>query len=489
MADYARFQTGGAVYPLTSATTNSLLQDADPSLFYVLDYYSYCLTNYFGARLLAEAAKVPVIAPIAAAVQYILPLDPVTFLQESQVQFPLLAIYRVKETYKWKSIGWNEDVSQWKVSYVLPPITAGQRERIQPILRAAAKVLQNRTENMFDPGYTPPGFALGSSPWAAANLEEINLISGEYEFWSNTGNLSFPTWTGTLEVKERDLENATQFANSFGGLDAEIDLAASPNQPVVTDLADVTVTYAAPLAIPTLLSLHRADAGITAGVDPSRVGGWADQTGRGVSLSPGGPANQPSLVPQATPNGKPTLRFDGSLSYLTGTNTSLANDTGKTYVVLFRLSDTVSRSSILLHSGGSANTTISLEANTASSAGGLLGFFANGSSFDAATAADLGWHVAVIRVANTTAGGTVSTSTTYQIDSIANPLTLKSGAGTWLTMSASNQLIVGGLPSSLSTTAAHVDIGVVMTFSSALSDANAALAVLYCRQWAGLSLT
>ena len=60
-ADWARcltlmldqFGYGGAVYPLTSSTTNSLLRDADPALFYVLEFLSWGLGHYLDARITA----------------------------------------------------------------------------------------------------------------------------------------------------------------------------------------------------------------------------------------------------------------------------------------------------------------------------------------------------------------------------------------------------------------------------------------------------
>lgn len=482
MVDYAQFQTGASSYPLTTSTTNSLLKDADPALFYVIDFFASVITTYVGPRLLAEAANAPAIAGITSAVMQVLPMDPGELLQEQQLKFPLLAVYRQKDVYQWKSASWNDDASTWRVVYVLPPLTGGQRERVLPALRAVAKTLQNRIENQQDPAYQS-----GASPWALANLESIELVSGEYGAFAGTGNLRFPAWTGTLMVKERDIEAANQWTNTFTGIDAEIDLV-TPNYPPVADVADFALTFVDPTTIPTLVSFHRADAGITAGTDASRVGAWSDQSASGITLSAGGPSNQPILVKSGVtlPSGttKPVIRFDGSSSYVTGTATALGVDTGKTYVVLFRLYDTGFRSSIVLQSGGSANTTLSIEA----SVNGKLGLAATGSLLDSVEPSDAAWRIAVVRVSSTAAGGTVTTTTNFQVDGQSKPLTVTSGAGTWSTLVGATSLIVGGLPSALATTAAHCDVGVVMTFSSALSDSDAAKAVTYCRQWAGLPL-
>ena len=59
-----RFITfGGAAYntgnpyarPLTSSTANTLLRDADPAVYYALEFFAQVIRTHIGTRLLAEA--------------------------------------------------------------------------------------------------------------------------------------------------------------------------------------------------------------------------------------------------------------------------------------------------------------------------------------------------------------------------------------------------------------------------------------------------
>ena len=92
MADFGTFQYGGTAYPLTASTANSLLRDADPSLYYALDYFAAMITQHVGARLIAESAGFS--SPITAAVVQVAPMDPAPYLLQQQFKFPLLSVSR-----------------------------------------------------------------------------------------------------------------------------------------------------------------------------------------------------------------------------------------------------------------------------------------------------------------------------------------------------------------------------------------------------------
>src|SRR5690348_12262480 len=139
MADYGSFAQGGAQFPLTDATSNSLLRDCDPALYYTLDFFQSVLRTHLEARFLAECANVPSILvanrPPSGIVQTAAPYDPAPYLTQFQAGFPLLAVYRSKSVFKWKTQAFMDTVGAWYVEYVLPPMTAGQMDRISPILR------------------------------------------------------------------------------------------------------------------------------------------------------------------------------------------------------------------------------------------------------------------------------------------------------------------------------------------------------------------
>lgn len=227
--EWGTFGEGASVFPLTSSTANSLLKDADPAIFYCLDFFAFVLGAYMGTRLVAEATACG--APITAAVAYTLPDDPATYLTQAQVAFPLLAIHRVQDVVTDRTLTYREAKGTWRVHYVLPPIDAGQRERLLPALRAAARIIDNRIEAKFDPNYLGGARIFGPG---YANLESIRLMTVDYAEWETGSPLSFPAAAMTLEVCERDTVIAGAF-DALAGTDTALDL----KEPPAATLADV----------------------------------------------------------------------------------------------------------------------------------------------------------------------------------------------------------------------------------------------------------
>ena len=224
MSDYSAFRRGGTTYPLPTATTNSLLQDSDPVLFALLDFFSYCLNTYIAPRLLAQSTavggKVQLAYTTGLAFNTAVPYDPAPYLQENQgLQPPLFAVWRQKESLKGRTTVWRESVTTFGASYILPPMNAAQAENLLPILNAVSQVLDDRTDLGFDPGYTPPGGALGASPWAMFGVDYIFFQEGawgHYTIPSVSTNIVFPSWTGTFEVHERTKLVPSGFSTLLG---------------------------------------------------------------------------------------------------------------------------------------------------------------------------------------------------------------------------------------------------------------------------------
>jgi len=227
MTENAGFIHGGASYPLEGEQTNTLLQDSDPSLFYALEFFSAMLETHLGARLVAEASAVGVAAPISSAVAYAVPFEPAPYLLSAQFGFPLLAVYRKTEKMTFATYNWRHSVTDFGVEYILPPLSAAQAERIVPILASVGRVLDNRTEQGWDPTYAPPGGASGDKVWSAAfaGLEEIGFVEASYGRYPGAGDMHFPAWTATLRVSERVSTKLDDFA-ALVGVDAAVDLAA-----------------------------------------------------------------------------------------------------------------------------------------------------------------------------------------------------------------------------------------------------------------------
>lgn len=282
---------------------------------------------------------------------------------------------------------------------------------------------------------------------------------------------------------------AGQF-QAYNGADNASDLA-QPNGPQVSDIVDSAYTQADPTTISTLAAYWTTDTALVAASDGIHAASWTDRSSNAIAATP--PATAPIILQRALKDAsgawKPALRFDRyGQTYLQATVSALANDGGKTITVLARLSDLGDRqtiASITKASDGAGTATLSIEANTVSTAGGVLGVFATASSFDAAPSpADPAWHVITLRV--TSSVGTISSLVQFFVDGVAVPLTFKGGTNTWSTMAASALLTLGGNPNTLSTTSASLDIGAVVVCSSALSTADRTTAETFCRQYAGL---
>lgn len=170
--DYSTFARGGAQYPLTSSTASSFLQDADPSLYQALAYFQGVCGLHFGERLVAEASACG--ASITAAVAATVPFDPTPYLTQAQFTFPLLAISRTKAKYPRRTVAKPHSENEWNLLYILPPLTAAQMERIAPVLKAVADVLDDRIVNGFDPNLVAASGAAASITYAAG----VNTVTG-----------------------------------------------------------------------------------------------------------------------------------------------------------------------------------------------------------------------------------------------------------------------------------------------------------------------
>ena len=232
--DYGAFQNAGAVYPLDPDSVNSLLRDADPALFFGLDFWSFLITHYLGDRLIA-AAKRANFAGLEAAVAQRYPWEPDLELAGNQFKFPLLAVWRKTAQHKRTTVGWESDRGTFDLLYALPPLTAGQAEQLLPILHAIAAVIRHGTTQSFDPAYTPPGGNLGDSPWdkTFAGIAEFGFDESTFGLLPGTGNLKFPALIMSGYTLERDFRLPGQ---TFDGADLTVALGGTAG-PVIAQVS------------------------------------------------------------------------------------------------------------------------------------------------------------------------------------------------------------------------------------------------------------
>lgn len=232
MADLTTFQYGGTSFPLSTSSVNSTLQDADPALYYALDFFEAVINLHVGDRMLKEAAAAG-ITNITSAVAYKTPLDPLPWLLDNQFQWPLLACYRRKGKFGYRTTNWSHDVSQWGVAYILPPLTQAQAEIMMPFLTAISKTLYNRMEQGFDPNYRA-----AQKVWTLAGLEEIDILDHSTGVWLGKDDIPFMGWQATIQLMERQQPETD--LSKLAGVDAAVDLTddqAFPGDPI-TDFVD-----------------------------------------------------------------------------------------------------------------------------------------------------------------------------------------------------------------------------------------------------------
>jgi hypothetical protein len=236
------FGWSNAVYPLTASTANSALKDADPALFYALDFWSTVLTSHLLARWTAEctAAGGGAADMASAIVKQTSSYDPAPYLKETQYKFPLLAVYRMRSTSRERTIAWENTESRWGVQWILPPLPPDQCERLLPFRKAVFDVLVNRTTNQQDPSYQSNAMVWHD----LAKLDTVGFTDFvDYRPMQGTDTLIFPTVTMTAVVLERTMVPA----GAYDGLtEADVDVQVDPdgtNSNNIDHFVDVKTTF------------------------------------------------------------------------------------------------------------------------------------------------------------------------------------------------------------------------------------------------------
>lgn len=225
--DGAGWKVGAVEFPVTTDTSLSTLRVCDPALFYALDFFAAMMRVHIEPRLLAECAVAPAVH-ITSAVAQKFPYDPGAWMQEEQLKFPLLAIFRKTSRSNYVSAVYMHDASEWQLEYTLPPLTAAQAERLLPVLSAVPTMIAKATEQGWYPGYVPPG-ALPDAVdtmqvWGEryANIEKILVHDWAFGFLKGAGNLLYPNVDIDMTVVERAMP-----------------ITSGPNAPVPFQGADI----------------------------------------------------------------------------------------------------------------------------------------------------------------------------------------------------------------------------------------------------------
>lgn len=223
MAENDAFKVGAVNYPLTAATTNSLLRDADPAIYWTLEFYKSVINTYVRPRLLAEVALLQGV-PITTGVLHTCHFDPgPALLEHPENLFPLLAAYRSSTVFNQVTLTWDHGESEWEIAYVLPALHWPARRKLLPVLKAVNDVILDRTRQGWDTAYASGAQVLASASYA--NLETIDLMRSRYGRYEDGEGLYYEALICTMRVRERVMPPADGTFADLGDVDTNLDNA------------------------------------------------------------------------------------------------------------------------------------------------------------------------------------------------------------------------------------------------------------------------
>lgn len=234
-----KFKIGGVVYPLTADTTNSLLRDGDPALYYALDMFQTVIAEYVGDRILAQAALngFNFQRAVGKAIHY----EPSPFLQNHDMVFPLFALYRSEESCAEFTASFDKFSAVWCWAYVMPPMTPRQIEQLDPVLHSVASIVSCFAQQSFDPSWQGGKTLRDLSgiqkmdPGPVKYLDIEMLDGGQNQWWRAV--------SGKILVKERT-DIVLDDLDVFEGANIAVDLDAPEGKVVDYLLAN---TYPPPV--------------------------------------------------------------------------------------------------------------------------------------------------------------------------------------------------------------------------------------------------
>lgn len=217
------FQMGAAALPLAGASTGLLVRVADPALFHLVDFLAWGIERHVGARLIAEATSAGVTG-ISAAVRHKTYRDPAPLLTSEQAPLPILAGYRKTADMGDHTVTRGREMTKVEVMYVLPALTAGQSERLSPVLVAVSRVVFNFSRWLQHASYTPTGGTAGQNIRTLSGINFCAVRSVRFgDVASFAKGLFMPAVACTLDLSEVETLNET-LLTAYAGTDAEGDV-------------------------------------------------------------------------------------------------------------------------------------------------------------------------------------------------------------------------------------------------------------------------
>lgn len=206
------FTIGTTLFPITPLTTNSALQDIDPVLYYLIDFYSAVIKYNVGARFQNELARLGAIFtnnPDGYAIGSVYPVNIVPYLQDDSCVFPMLGVWRGDFAASEKDISTAKMDTTVHLLYVMSPLRLAHIETFRPIIEGISKSLWNATENGHSVGYND-GYTIAT----LAGYSSIGIVRGE-NLQINVPGLStnLPFESFHLELKLEEINTIIEPSN------------------------------------------------------------------------------------------------------------------------------------------------------------------------------------------------------------------------------------------------------------------------------------
>jgi hypothetical protein len=220
---------GGLSLPLAELATDTS-SSLDPARDIILELLAAALKDELGQRWQTVVSAAQCVLHNTTPVESQCPLEPdEQLLQSTEVIFPALFVYR-DERGKWESndgdgvLGWP-----FRIDYVLGPLTAGDRRKLQDFLTAAVKVMILTIERgghlayAAQPGHlSQPKLVLGYG--GSAGLTGIKIAD---VMWGASGfsKDSAKYWSASLTVQcqeEAELGNSDPRDVAYDGVDGSL---------------------------------------------------------------------------------------------------------------------------------------------------------------------------------------------------------------------------------------------------------------------------
>lgn len=215
------FSVANVISPL-QPTLETNLYSIDPVIYWMTEYFKGVLDIHLTDRWNQAVSSIGRTDLTNLVVNEILPYDPLPFATDNQFRFPLMAVYRTKETYAQQTAGWYGITSNIDVLYILPPLASEQLEQMQPYLTQTVRILLDRTLNGIDSNYLD-----GLDVWKESGLQEIGLSNSTYgRIPGLDGGIYFPSVIMQFQVIERNMPLTSPIKEQqyppFTGADIEI---------------------------------------------------------------------------------------------------------------------------------------------------------------------------------------------------------------------------------------------------------------------------